>query len=146
MKEVLLRLLCAKTLSNWLEGAMIASSEMEGTVMTTKEERIVERIEGASGGKGILRKEVLIDKEQMGEHCGLFGEVTLEPGAVLGYHEHHGETETYYILSGNGVYVDNGEEIPAKEGDVFFCKDGDGHGLKNTGERDLVFVALILKK
>ena len=52
--------------------------------MTTKEERIVERIEGASGGKGILRKEVLIDKEQMGEHCGLFGEVTLEPGAVLG--------------------------------------------------------------
>lgn len=51
--------------------------------MTTKEERIVERIEGASGGKGILRKEVLIDKEQMGEHCGLFGEVTLEPGAVL---------------------------------------------------------------
>ena len=114
--------------------------------MTTKEERIVERIEGASGGKGILRKEVLIDKEQMGEHCGLFGEVTLEPGAGLGYHEHHGETETYYILSGNGVYVDNGEEIPAKEGDVFFCKDGDGHGLKNTGERDLVFVALILKK
>lgn len=96
--------------------------------MTTKEERIVERIEGASGGKGILRKEVLIDKEQMGEHCGLFGEVTLEPGAVLGYHEHHGETETYYILSGNGVYVDNGEEIPAKEGDVFFCEDGDGHG------------------
>ena len=54
--------------------------------------------------------------------------------------------ETYYILSGNGVYVDNGEEIPAKEGDVFFCEDGDGHGLKNTGERDLVFVALILKK
>ena len=114
--------------------------------MTTKEERIVERIEGASGGKGILRKEVLIDKEQMGEHCGLFGEVTLEPGAVLGYHEHHGETETYYILSGNGVYVDNGEEIPAKEGDVFFCKDGDGHGLKNTGERDLVFCCTDLKK
>ena len=115
--------------------------------MTTKEERIVERIEGASGGKGILRKEVLIDKEQMGEHCGLFGEVTLEPGAVLGYHEHHGETETIlYPFRKTGCDVDNGEEIPAKEGDVFFCKDGDGHGLKNTGERDLVFVALILKK
>ena len=112
--------------------------------MTTKEERIVERIEGASGGKGILRKEVLIDREQMGEHCGLFGEVTLEPEAVLGYHEHHGETETYYILSGNGVYVDNGEEVPAKEGDVFFCKDGDGHGLKNTGARDLVFVLSLI--
>lgn len=29
MKEVLLRLLCGKTLSNWREGAMIASSEIK---------------------------------------------------------------------------------------------------------------------
>lgn len=114
--------------------------------MTTKEERIVERIEGASGGTGIMKKEPLIDREQMGEHCGLFGQVILEPGAELGYHEHHQETETYYILSGEGIYVDNGEEVPAKAKDVFFCKDGDGHGLKNTGTEDLVFIALILKK
>lgn len=114
--------------------------------MTTKEERIVERIEGASGGKGILRKEVLIDKEQMGEHCGLFGEVTLEPGAVLGYHEHHGETETYYLTKGAGIYNDNGKEYPVEVGDVTFCADGNGHGIKNAGEEDLVFVALILKE
>ena len=112
--------------------------------MTTKEERIVERIEGASGGKGILRKEVLIDKEQMGEHCGLFGEVTLEPGAVLGYHEHHNESETYYILRGEGDYNDNGTVRPVKAGDVTFTPDGKGHGLKNTGDTDLVFMALII--
>ena len=125
---------------------MITDSEMEEMVMTTKGERSVERIEGASGGIGTMKKEMLIDCEQMGEHCGLFGQVTLEPEAVLGYHEHHQETETYYILSGDGIYIDNGEEIPAKAGDVFFCKDGDGHGLKNTGKEDLVFIALILKK
>ena len=28
----------------------------------------------------------------------------------------------------------------------FFCKDGDGHGIKNEGTEDLTFVALILKK
>ena len=44
------------------------------------------------------------------------------------------------------MYDDNGKAVSAEAGDVFFCKDGDGHGLKNTGEEDLSFVALILKK
>ena len=44
------------------------------------------------------------------------------------------------------MYEDNGKAIPAEAGDVFFCKDGDGHGIKNTGTEDLTFVALILKK
>ena len=114
--------------------------------MTKKSERQPIKAENVAGGAGYILKEELIKGEQLGAYCKMFNEVTLKPGCEIGYHEHHGETETYYILSGNGVDVDNGEEIPAKEGDVFFCKDGDGHGLKNTGERDLVFVALILKK
>lgn len=114
--------------------------------MTKKSERQSIKAENVAGGAGYILKEELIKGEQLGAYCKMFNEVTLKPGCEIGYHEHHGETETYYILSGNGVYVDNGEEVPAKEGDVFFCKDGDGHGLKNTGARDLVFVALILKK
>ena len=39
-----------------------------------------------------------------------------------------------------------GRQFPSEAGDVTFCKDGDGHGVKNTGTEDLVFVALILKK
>ena len=42
------------------------------------------------------------------------------------------------------MYNDNGTEVPAEAGDVFFCKSGAGHGLINTGEYDLSFVALIL--
>lgn len=114
--------------------------------MTKTGQRMVQKINGASGGKGILTKEFLINEEQMGAHCGLFGQVSLEPGAVLGYHEHHGETETYYILAGSGIYMDNDERIAVEAGDVLFCADGNGHGLENTGETDLVFVALILKK
>lgn len=91
-------------------------------------------------------KEALITGEELGQHCKMFSKVTLCPGCELGHHEHHGETETYYILSGKGIYDDNGREIPAEPGDVFFCKDGDGHGIKNEGTEDLTFVALILKK
>lgn len=62
------------------------------------------------------------------------------------YHEHHGETETCYILKGKGMYDDNGKALPATAGDVFFCKDGDGHGIKNTSDEDIEFIALILVK
>ena len=41
---------------------------------------------------------------------------------------------------------DNGKEYPVEVGDVTFCADGNGHGIKNAGEEDLVFVALILKE
>ena len=112
--------------------------------MTKAGEREVVTVERVNGG--FIMKEVLIGAEELGEHCKMFSKVTLPPHCELGYHEHHGETETYYILTGTGMYDDNGKAVSAEAGDVFFCKDGDGHGLKNTGEEDLSFVALILKK
>lgn len=82
----------------------------------------------------------------LGAYCKMFNEVTLKPGCEIGYHEHHGETETYYLTKGAGIYNDNGKEYPVEVGDVTFCADGNGHGIKNAGEEDLVFVALILKE
>ena len=73
----------------------------------------------------------------------MFSQVTIPAGCELGHHEHHGETETYYVLSGKGIYEDNGTEIPAEAGDVFFCEDGSGHGMKAIEDVDIV--ALILK-
>ena len=114
--------------------------------MTRAGEREVVKVEHVNGGAGFIMKEGLLNQGELGEHCKMFSKVTLPPYCELGHHEHHGETETYYILSGNGMYDDNGKALPAAAGDVFFCKDGDGHGIKNTGAEDLTFVALILKK
>ncbi len=113
--------------------------------MTKATEREIIREDHAKGGEGYILKEPFLGQEELGENCRLFSRMTLPAGCGLGYHEHHGETETYYILSGSGVYNDNGKDIPAEAGDVFFCKDGDGHGMVNTGKFDLSFVALILK-
>ena len=113
--------------------------------MTKAGEREVVTVEHVHVGAGVIMKEALISQEQLGEHCKMFSRVTLKPNCELGYHEHHGETETYYILSGSGMYDDNGKAVPVEAGDVTFCKDGDGHGLKNTGTEDLSFEALILK-
>ncbi|MGC4020235.1 MAG: cupin domain-containing protein [Muricomes sp.] len=113
--------------------------------MTKAGERKVETVEHANGGAGFIMKEALLTPEQLGSHCNMFSKVTLKPNCQLGHHEHHGNTETYYILSGRGMYDDNGTAIPVEAGDVTFCEDGNGHGIKNTGDEDLVFVALILK-
>ena len=95
-----------------------------------------ERIEAMCGGKGhVLIKHILGEKEMNGK-CGLYAEVTLEPGCSLGYHEHHNESETYYILSGKGIYSDNGTLRMVKAGDVTFTPDGQGHGMTNTGDED----------
>ena len=75
-----------------------------------------------------------------------YAKVTIEPNCTLGFHEHHGETETYYILSGEGSYNDGEKSYPVKAGDVTFCPDGTGHALDNTGDTDLVFMALIIMK
>jgi len=51
--------------------------------------------------------------------------------AVLGY-------------TGQGIYNDNGEKLSVGPGDVTCTPDGTGHGLVNTGDADLEFVATIL--
>ena len=49
-----------------------------------------------------------------------------------------------YILSGEGNYNDNGIIRPVKAGDITFTPSGSGHGLDNTTDEDLVFMALII--
>lgn len=88
----------------------------------------------------------LLNEEQMDGKIRLFGHVTIQPHEALASHEHHGETETYHIISGSGVYNDNGKECPANPGDTFFCADGCSHGISCTSEEPLVFMALIILK
>ena len=105
----------------------------------------IRREEHMAGGNGhVIIKEIL-DAEQLNGKCGLYAQVTLEPGCSLGYHEHHGESETYYILQGQGEYNDNGTYRPVKAGAITFTPDNHGHALANTGNTDLVFMALIIK-
>ena len=78
----------------------------------------VEIKEHMRGGKGhVIMKHLLGEKELNGK-CRIYAEITLEPGCEIGYHEHHNESETYYIISGQGVYNDNGTNRPVSAGDI----------------------------
>ncbi len=111
-----------------------------------KLERTRKIIEKRFGGNGHLISDSILTQNDMSGGCRMYSEITLEVGCSLGYHPHNGETETYLILEGNGIYNDNGNEYEVTVGDVLFCDDGESHALENTGERNLRFVALILEK
>ena len=55
----------------------------------------------AYGGKGEVRLEMLLGETELKDKCGLFARVTIPAGSSLGYHEHHGNGESYYIISGH---------------------------------------------
>ena len=102
------------------------------------------RVEKMCGGEGHVLIKHILNEEQLNGKCRLYAEVTLEPGCSLGFHEHHGESETYYIISGKGIYSDNGELRMVQAGDMTFTPDGKGHAMTNSGEENLVFMALII--
>ena len=96
------------------------------------------------GGPGELHAHVLLNSD---EFCGkgrLYNACVLHPGEAIGMHEHNKEFEVYYIISGTGTYNDNGTETSVSAGDVTVCNSGEKHGIFNTSNEDLVFMALIL--
>ncbi len=110
-------------------------------MLTKPEEKIIEH---ANGGKGSIILEPVAGPDILKDKCRLYVKATLKKGCSMGVHQHKGDGEIYYILQGQGLYTDNDETYPVKPGDAMFCKNGDRHGLENTGEEDLVFMGLVI--
>ena len=78
-----------------------------------------------------------------GSRFQMVSQIELDPGSSIGSHLHGENEEIYWILSGEGVYNEDGTDIPACPGDVFIAFQGHNHGLKNTGPGPLVMIAVI---
>lgn len=104
----------------------------------------VEIKENMRGGNGKVYMHHIVTKEELLGHGRLFAKVVLPPGASIGVHEHIGETEPYYIIEGNGIFIDeNGERCPVSAGDSCTILPGQSHGIENNSDKDLVFIALV---
>lgn len=91
----------------------------------------------------ITVRELLEGPPELYEKGRVFAHTTVYPGSAIGFHKHNNESETYYILSGAGKYNDNGNIVDVQPGDVYFCGDGEGHGIEATTE-PIEMIALIL--
>lgn len=60
------------------------------------------------------------------------------------YHVHDKESETFYILSGRGLFNDNGVTAEVGAGDVTYTGPGEGHSIEALGDTAIEMIALIL--
>jgi mannose-6-phosphate isomerase-like protein (cupin superfamily) len=102
---------------------------------------IVENMRGGKGSAEVLR---ILKKEEFHDKGRLFGKITLKPGMSIGLHQHVGDCESFYILSGEGRVYDNGRTVDVGPGDLVYTDNEENHSIENIGKVDLVFMALIL--
>ncbi|WP_425491871.1 GDSL-type esterase/lipase family protein [Luteimonas saliphila] len=67
----------------------------------------------------------------------VFRKRVLHPGASIGTHVND-KDEIYYVLSGRGELVLNGEARGVGAGDAILTRNGDSHALRQLGDEDLV--------
>ena len=114
----------------------------EETRMVRKAE--VKTVEGLRGGKGKLKMHHILKPEELNGHGRLYALVRMEPHSSIGYHEHIGETEPYYVISGHGTFIDHDKKrIPVGPDDVCLIACGQSHGFENDSDEELVMMALV---
>ncbi|MCD9088489.1 GDSL-type esterase/lipase family protein [Stenotrophomonas sp. SY1] len=105
-------------------------------------------------GSQVIREQD-IGREQPGPHGGagpttaysFFADIgdlpfvmrkrVLHKGAGIGLHPQH-KDEIYYIVSGNGLYVLDGQQYEVGPGHALLTRSGSTHALQQTGDEDLV--------
>ncbi len=99
----------------------------------------VENIRGGDGEAKIFASSIPVPRGPL----TFASRIELAPGASIGLHRHESDEEVYAIVSGEGVYLHDSGECPARPGDIFVTKKGMSHALKNCGAEPLVFFAVV---
>jgi mannose-6-phosphate isomerase-like protein (cupin superfamily) len=69
----------------------------------------------------------------------VFRKRVLHQGSAIGYHLQEFD-EVFYIVSGTGDYMLNGKSQTVSGGTAILTRAGDSHGLRPTGNQDLVMI------
>ena len=110
-------------------------------IRNTQEKKV---IENARGGIGSIEMHTKITKEDQVEGLSLFAKVVEAPISTIGYHQHTDDAEAYYVVKGEGIFLDhNKERIPVKAGDLCLIKKGQSHGLENLTDNELEMIAVV---
>ncbi len=92
-------------------------------------------------GKGTFFRRTLLDGIP-GSVFKYVRDITLPPGSVIGQHPHVSDEEIYFIISGSGIMVVDGEERLVGPGSAILTLSGSAHGIRNEGPEALrMFVA-----
>jgi mannose-6-phosphate isomerase-like protein (cupin superfamily) len=70
-------------------------------------------------------------------------QAVLRPGETSTPHRISGSVEMYYILAGEGVMTIDEEQSRVREGQLVYIPPGSVQSIKNSGFKDLVFLAIV---
>ncbi|MGE0445958.1 MAG: cupin domain-containing protein [Vicinamibacterales bacterium] len=73
----------------------------------------------------------------------LVGLNAFEPGQAHALHAHAGMDKVYQVVEGEGVFLLEGRELPARAGDLLVAPDGVPHGIRNPGPGRLLMLAIL---
>ncbi|MEI6287442.1 MAG: cupin domain-containing protein [Bacillota bacterium] len=102
-------------------------------------------VQNARGGVGEISIQPLLQDAELQQGAKAFGKITLPVGSSIGYHQHVGDIEAYYILSGEATVNDDELTYNVVAGDLIFTGDGHSHSIANNGIVAVEFIGLILK-
>ncbi|WP_083650021.1 cupin domain-containing protein [Amycolatopsis sp. CB00013] len=92
--------------------------------------------DGASEWKAFARRHDLFGSWEAVEWAAL------PPGGISGEHVHTRTEELYFIISGTGTMLLDGQEHPVRGGDLILNGIGTRHGLINSGEDRLTWLVV----
>ena len=67
----------------------------------------------------------------------------LNPGKETTGHDHKGQEEVYFFISGKGEMQLNDDKFSVEPGDIALIKDGVFHKVYNTGNNELYFICVL---
>ena len=106
-------------------------------IIATPETVPGQRGSNSHGGTGDYFVRTLFDQVPGVSSFKYVRDLILYPGSAIGLHPHTGDEELYFVISGNGIMVVDGEEQPVGPGSAVLTLSGSRHALRNTGKEDL---------
>ncbi len=73
----------------------------------------------------------------------LVGLNAFESGQEHTLHTHAGQDKVYQVIEGEGLFLLEGRELAMKAGDLLVAPEGVAHGVRNTGGRRLLVLAIL---
>ncbi len=111
-----------------------------------RKDRVV-TAENMRGGAGSVEIHHIVEKEELMGHGTMFARVIVKPHSSIGWHQHVGNTEPYYIIKGVGTFIDNdGSKTEVHPGDVCLIEVGQWHSIENNTDEDMEMIALVINE
>ena len=74
----------------------------------------------------------------------LFGLIQLDKDCSIGEHEHHNESEVYYIIQGKALVTDCEKSYYVEAGDCAITLDNEYHSIVNPYDEPLILLAAVV--